>query len=221
MWRPCVHMPGPGRVRCAVPCLGREGTVGRWPDWKRPRPNSGPLLHLDMRLGEGTGGSGLWPLTRCADIYNDMATFEVLPVWRSRHAEHDRRCQGDLDTPRVDDMTANPVACPAKALAATSAADPAADPVAVPLLELREVSRRFAVRRGFFAEQRLLTAVDAVSLCLYPVKVWDLWANRAAANRPWGGLPAVRLRPQKGRLCLAAGSCPWPGPTAGLPGRFR
>lgn len=35
-----------------------------------------PLLHLDMRLGEGTGSAVAWHLLRCAvNIFNDMATF--------------------------------------------------------------------------------------------------------------------------------------------------
>lgn len=40
-----------------------------------------PLLHLDMRLGEGTGGATAYALLRCAaDIYNDMATFGAAGV---------------------------------------------------------------------------------------------------------------------------------------------
>ena len=36
----------------------------------------GPLLQLDMRLGEGTGAAVAYHLLRCAAaIYNDMATF--------------------------------------------------------------------------------------------------------------------------------------------------
>ena len=41
----------------------------------------GPLLHLDMRLGEGTGAAVAYHLLRCAAaIYNDMATFASAQV---------------------------------------------------------------------------------------------------------------------------------------------
>ena len=44
-------------------------------------PAQRPLLHLDMRLGEGTGGAVAYGLLRCAaDIYNDMATFGTAGV---------------------------------------------------------------------------------------------------------------------------------------------
>ncbi len=44
-------------------------------------PEQRPLLHLDMRLGEGTGGAVAYGLLRCAaDIYNDMATFGAAGV---------------------------------------------------------------------------------------------------------------------------------------------
>jgi len=44
-------------------------------------PEQRPLLHLDMRLGEGTGGAVAYGLLRCAaDIYNDMATFSAAGV---------------------------------------------------------------------------------------------------------------------------------------------
>lgn len=44
-------------------------------------PDQRPLLHLDMRLGEGTGGATAYALLRCAvDIYNDMATFDAAGV---------------------------------------------------------------------------------------------------------------------------------------------
>ncbi len=40
-----------------------------------------PLLHLDMRLGEGTGGAlALFILRAAANIYNDMATFSSAGV---------------------------------------------------------------------------------------------------------------------------------------------
>ena len=44
-------------------------------------PEQRPLLHLDMRLGEGTGGAVAYGLLRCAaDIYNNMATFSAAGV---------------------------------------------------------------------------------------------------------------------------------------------
>ncbi|MDD4702558.1 MAG: nicotinate-nucleotide--dimethylbenzimidazole phosphoribosyltransferase [Desulfovibrio sp.] len=44
-------------------------------------PAQRPLLHLDMRLGEGTGGAVAYGLLRCAaNIYNDMATFDSAGV---------------------------------------------------------------------------------------------------------------------------------------------
>ena len=40
-----------------------------------------PLLHLDMRLGEGTGGAVAYHLLRCAvNIFNEMATFAEAQV---------------------------------------------------------------------------------------------------------------------------------------------
>ena len=40
-----------------------------------------PLLHLDMRLGEGTGAAAAFHLLRCAAaIFNDMATFDSAGV---------------------------------------------------------------------------------------------------------------------------------------------
>ena len=40
-----------------------------------------PLLHLGMRLGEGTGGAVAYHLLRCAvNIFNEMATFAEAQV---------------------------------------------------------------------------------------------------------------------------------------------
>jgi nicotinate-nucleotide--dimethylbenzimidazole phosphoribosyltransferase len=44
-----------------------------------------PLLHLDMRLGEGTGGAlALFLLRAAANVYNDMATFSSAGVTDSK-----------------------------------------------------------------------------------------------------------------------------------------
>ena len=44
-------------------------------------PANAPLLHLDMRLGEGTGGAVAYHLLRCAAaIYTSMATFDSAGV---------------------------------------------------------------------------------------------------------------------------------------------
>ena len=40
-----------------------------------------PLLHLNMRLGEGTGGAVAYHLLRCAvNVFNEMATFAEAKV---------------------------------------------------------------------------------------------------------------------------------------------
>ncbi|MFN2267196.1 MAG: nicotinate-nucleotide--dimethylbenzimidazole phosphoribosyltransferase, partial [Desulfonatronovibrio sp.] len=43
-----------------------------------------PVLHMDMRLGEGTGAAMAYSILKCAvDIYNKMATFEQAGVQSS------------------------------------------------------------------------------------------------------------------------------------------
>ena len=124
--------------------------------------------------------------------------------------------RGDLDAPRADGVTITPATCPAAGPAVDSAAGLAANPAAclaadssvVPLLELREVSRRFAVRRGFFAEQRLLTAVDAVSLCLYPGESLGLVGESGCGKSTLGRLACGLLAPSEGRALLGGRDLP-------------
>ena len=58
----------PGHVRALSRLTGGES-------------RNNPLLHLSMRLGEGTGGAVAYHLLRCAAaVYNDMATFSSAGV---------------------------------------------------------------------------------------------------------------------------------------------
>ena len=58
----------PGHVRALSKLTGGES-------------RNNPLLHLSMRLGEGTGGAVAYHLLRCAAaMYNDMATFSSAGV---------------------------------------------------------------------------------------------------------------------------------------------
>ncbi|SCM74452.1 oligopeptide/dipeptide ABC transporter ATP-binding protein [Desulfovibrio sp. 86] len=149
--------------------------------------------------------------------------------------------RGDLGSPREDGVTTNSVACttidPPEGLAADATADStagltadavtaptdgsAAVPGAVPLLELREVSRHFAVRRGFFAEQRLLTAVDAVSLRLYPGESLGLVGESGCGKSTLGRLACGLLAPSKGQALLGGRDLPPAGANSWAAGQIQ
>ena len=123
----------------------------------------------------------------------------------------------DFSTLCADGVTINPAANPA----ANADAEPVAYPGEEPLLELREVSRHFAVRRGFFAEQRLLTAVDAVSLRLYPGESLGLVGESGCGKSTLGRLACGLLAPSEGRALLAGRDLPPAGANSWAAGQIQ
>ena len=67
-----------------MPRQSRGRALARLDQFARPGqecPDQRPLLHLRMRLGEGTGGAVAYGLLRCAvDMYNGMATYSSAGV---------------------------------------------------------------------------------------------------------------------------------------------
>lgn len=53
-----------------------------------------------------------------------------------------------------------------------------------PLLQAIDLKKHYPVKKGLFAPERLVKALDASPLLLSAVKRWRWWESRAAVNRP-------------------------------------
>ena len=121
---------------------------------------------------------------------------------------------------------ATPAAAPdtATAAAATGRSAPAAcvgQPAATSLLELRNVSRHFSIRRGLFAEQRLLLAVDDVSLSLAPGESLGLVGESGCGKSTLGRLACGLLTPIAGHVLLDGKDLPPAGAGSWASGRIQ
>ena len=89
------------------------------------------------------------------------------------------------------------------------------------LLELRNVSRHFSIRRGLFAEQRLLLAVDDVSLSLAPGESLGLVGESGCGKSTLGRLACGLLMPTEGRVLLDGRDLPPVGAGSWASGRIQ
>ncbi|MFT4302788.1 MAG: ATP-binding cassette domain-containing protein [Desulfovibrio sp.] len=92
---------------------------------------------------------------------------------------------------------------------------------AAPLLELRDVSRRFAVKRGLFSEQRSLTAVDAVSLRLFSGESLGLVGESGCGKSTLGRLASGLLAPSEGQVLLDGKNLPPAGANSWAAGQIQ
>ena len=53
-----------------------------------------------------------------------------------------------------------------------------------PLLQAIDLKKHYPVKKGLFAPERLVKALDGVSFTLERGKRWRWWESRAAVNRP-------------------------------------
>lgn len=101
------------------------------------------------------------------------------------------------------------------------AAEKAEGAHAAPLLELRDVSRRFAVKRGLFSEQRSLTAVDAVSLRLFSGQSLGLVGESGCGKSTLGRLASGLLAPSEGQVLLDGKDLPSAGASSWAAGQIQ
>lgn len=71
-----------------------------------------------------------------------------------------------------------------------------------PLLELRQASRTFAVRRGFMAAQATVHAVDGVDLCLHKGQTLGLVGESGCGKSTLGRLAVGLLQASSGEVLL-------------------
>lgn len=94
-------------------------------------------------------------------------------------------------------------------------------PSSASLLELRNVSRRFSIRRGLFAEQRSLLAVDDVSLSLAAGESLGLVGESGCGKSTLGRLACGLLTPSEGRVLLDGRELPPAGAGSWASGRIQ
>ncbi|WP_298034042.1 ABC transporter ATP-binding protein [uncultured Desulfovibrio sp.] len=92
---------------------------------------------------------------------------------------------------------------------------------ATPLLALDGVSRRFTVRRGWFGEQRELTAVDDVSFGLRRGESLGLVGESGCGKSTLGRLVCGLLVPSAGRVLLEGRTLPPAGADSWAAGRIQ
>ncbi len=97
----------------------------------------------------------------------------------------------------------------------------AGDGQAMPLLELRDVSRTFFVRRGFLGEKRLLRAVDGVSLALHPGESLGLVGESGCGKSTTGRLACGLLAPSAGSVLFEGRELPPAGASSWAAGRIQ
>lgn len=90
-----------------------------------------------------------------------------------------------------------------------------------PLLELREVARSFAVRRGLFGETRTLRAVDGVSFTLADGESLGLVGESGCGKSTLGRLACGLLRPDAGEILLEGRALPPAGAGSWSAGRLQ
>lgn len=90
-----------------------------------------------------------------------------------------------------------------------------------PLLELRNVWRRFAVRRGFGRAPGLLTAVAGVDLCLRAGESLGLVGESGCGKSTLGRLACGLLSPDEGAVLLDGRPLPPAGPRSEAAGRVQ
>ena len=112
-------------------------------------------------------------------------------------------------------------ACEAPVSGAISAVDATGAADATPLLALDGVSRRFTVRRGWFGEQRELTAVDGVSLGLRRGESLGLVGESGCGKSTLGRLVCGLLAPSAGRVLLEGRALPPAGADSWAAGRIQ
>ncbi|MBD5646313.1 MAG: ABC transporter ATP-binding protein [Desulfovibrio sp.] len=90
-----------------------------------------------------------------------------------------------------------------------------------PLLELRDVARSFAVRRGIFGQTRTLRAVDGVSFTLENGETLGLVGESGCGKSTLGRLACGLLRPDAGEILLTGRPLPPAGAGSWSAGRLQ
>lgn len=90
-----------------------------------------------------------------------------------------------------------------------------------PLLEVRDVARSFAVRRGIFGQTRTLRAVDGVSFTLENGETLGLVGESGCGKSTLGRLACGLLRPDAGEILLEGRSLPPAGAGNWSAGRLQ
>lgn len=57
--------------------------------------------------------------------------------------------------------------------------------VGKPLLQAIDLKKYYPVKKGFFAPERLVKALDGVSFTLSAAKPWRWWGSLAVVNPHW------------------------------------
>lgn len=122
-------------------------------------------------------------------------------------------------TPPAEDVAPSDGA-PVASFSSFSSSSPSPSSSAL-LLELRNVSRRFSIRRGLFAEQRSLLAVDDVSLSLAAGESLGLVGESGCGKSTLGRLACGLLTPSEGRVLLDGRELPPAGAGSWASGRIQ
>ncbi|MEG6594140.1 ATP-binding cassette domain-containing protein, partial [Desulfovibrio sp. 1188_IL3213] len=124
-------------------------------------------------------------------------------------------------TPPAEDVAPSDGA-PVASFSSFSSSSPSSSPSSSTLLlELRNVSRRFSIRRGLFAEQRSLLAVDDVSLSLAAGESLGLVGESGCGKSTLGRLACGLLTPSEGRVLLDGRELPPAGAGSWASGRIQ
>lgn len=90
-----------------------------------------------------------------------------------------------------------------------------------PLLQLRNVWRRFAVRRGLWAERALLTAVAGVDMTLRAGESLGLVGESGCGKSTLGRMVCGLLPPSEGEVLFGGQPLPPAGPNSSAAGRVQ